>query len=71
MKFKHNLKVSAYYIESSKNTSADALSRGKVPDWLQKRGVKYDVKMSDIDKILIDPIAFWTKALSLQARSRS
>ena len=59
MKFKYNLKVSAYFIESSKNTSADMLSRGKIPEWLEKRGIKYNVNMVSIEEILSNPINFW------------
>ena len=37
IKLKYNLKVSVFYIESSKNTSADMLSRGVTPKWLSTR----------------------------------
>ena len=65
IKLKYNLKVSIYYIESSKNTSADWLSRGKTPRWLAVRGIKCDVVMEKIDRILENPIKFWKKTLSL------
>ena len=71
MKLKYNLKISVYFIESSKNTSADRLSRGETPDWLKKRGVRYKATLENIDKILSNPISFWKKALSLYASSRS
>ena len=71
MKFKYNLKITAYYIESSKNTSADMLSRGEIPGWLKRRGAECSIDIGEIDKILINPIAFWTEVLSLQACSRS
>ena len=65
MKYKYDLKISTYFIESSKNTSADMLSRGKIPEWLEKRGVRYHIAIEKIDKILSNPIKFWKKALSL------
>ena len=65
MKLKHNLKISVHFIESSKNTSADMLSRNVIPEWLIKRGVRCNVNIAKIDRILLNPIIFWKKALSL------
>ena len=65
MKLRYNLKVSVFYIKSSANTSADTLSRGETPKWLKNRGIKYNVSINDIDKILLNPIKFWKNALSL------
>ena len=65
LKYKYKLKVSAYFIESAKNTSADILSRGKTPSWLRKRGVRYVVSVKDIDIILSNPIMYWNKILSV------
>ena len=65
MKYKYKLKVSAYFIESAKNTSADILSRGKTPRWLRKRGVRHFVSVKDIDIILSNPIMYWKKILSV------
>ena len=70
MKRKYNLKVSVFYIKSSANTSADLLSRGVTPKWLKNRGVKLNVSIDLIDKMLLNPIAYWKKALSLQGYSR-
>ena len=70
MKQKYNLKVSVFYIKSSANTSADLLSRGVTPKWLKNRGVKLNVSIDFIDKMLLNPIAYWKKALSLQGYSR-
>ena len=65
MKLKYNLKVTVFYIKSSANVTADALSRGGVPKWLRNRGKQYNVNIKNIDKILLDPIKFWKNALSL------
>ena len=65
IKLRYNLKISVFYIKSSANTSADMLSRGKTPKWLKNRGIKYDVSINYIDKILLKPIKFWKNALSL------
>ena len=65
MKLKYNLKISVFYIKSNANTSADRLSRGVIPEWLRNRGVKLAVSIDVIDKILLNPIAYWKNALSL------
>ena len=70
MKQKYNLKVSVFYIKSSANTSADLLSRGTTPKWLKIRGVKLNVRIDVIDKMLLNPIAYWKNALSLQGYSQ-
>ena len=70
MKQKYNLKVSVFYIKSEANTSADLLSRGTTPKWLKLRGTKVKVSIDIIDKMLLNPIAYWKNALSLQGYSR-
>ena len=65
IKLKYQLKISVYYIESSKNSSADMLSRGEYPGWLRKRGTRCHVNTAEIDEILLNPIMFWKKTLSL------
>ena len=65
IKLKYNLKISVFYIESSKNTSADMLSRGITPRWLSTREVRCDMQIEKIDKILLNAIRFWKKTLSL------
>ena len=65
IKLRYNLKVSVFYIKSSANTSADMLSRGTTPRWLKNHGIKYDVTINYIDKILLNPIRFWKNAISL------
>ena len=68
VKLKFNLKTSTVYIKSSSNTSADALSRGRIPRWLKNRGKRVHIDMEKIDRILLDPISSWKKALFVQGR---
>ena len=65
MKPKYSLKNSVFYITSSANTSAYRLSRRVIPKWLRNRGVELAVSIDVIDKILLNPIAYWKNALSL------
>ena len=65
LKLKYNLKVSVSYIKSSANTSADMLSRGKIPRWLKTRDTRYNVPLNKIEKMIVNPIAFWKKALAI------
>ena len=61
-KFKYGLKIKAYYIKSSHNTSADALSRGLTPKWLLRRGVRQKIDVSRIVNLLKHPLPFWLKS---------
>ena len=58
-KFKYGLKVKAFYIKSKHNTSADALSRGKTPDWLRWRGDKQVINENELTQLLTNPLPFW------------
>ena len=60
-KAKYGLKVKAVYIPSSNNTSADALSRGKTPIWLEQRGTKEKVNLLELFRLLDNPKKFWYK----------
>ena len=60
-KYVGGLKVKAFYIKSSHNTSADALSRGQVPRWLEQRGVKVRINIALILRLIDEPIPFWNK----------
>ena len=65
LKLKYNLKVSVSYIKSSANTSADMLSRGKIPRWLKTRGTRHNVPLNKFEEMIVNPIAFWKKALAI------
>ena len=71
VKLKYNLKTSTFYIKSSCNSSADALSRGQIPRWLKIRGKRVHIDMEKIDRILLNPILSWKKALLVQERLSS
>ena len=60
-KAKYVLKVKAVYIPSSNNTSADALSRGKTPIWLEQRGAKEKLNLLELFRLLDNPKKFWCK----------
>ena len=64
-KFQYGLKVKAFYIESKKNNSADALSRGSTPLWLKRRGVRVKSDIRKILHLLNDPLPFWKNARTL------
>ena len=63
-KAKYGLKVKAVYLPSVKNTSADALSRGKTPVWLRRRGVRKKIEFKKLFALLNNPVAFWKKRVN-------
>ena len=72
VKLRYNLKTSTFFIKSSSNTSADALSRGLIPRWLKKQGKRlFFIDVGKIDRILSNPISSWKKALFVQGRLSS
>ena len=58
-KYVGGLRVTAFYIKSSHNTSADLLSRGQTPRWLKQRGIKMNVNISAILKLVTNPVLHW------------
>ena len=58
------VKIAAYHIKGELNSTADCLSRGKVPQWLQKRGRKLDPKIPEIFESLTNPIKTWSGMLT-------
>ena len=58
-KYAGGLKVTAHYIKSAHNTSADLLSRGQMPRWLQQQGVKLRINNYTILKLIGNPAAIW------------
>ena len=60
-KFKYGFKVKAFYIKSDHNTSADALSQGRIPHWLLKRGIRKKINFPMILDLLCKPCSFWLK----------
>ena len=59
-------KVSPRWIPSEKNVTADSLSRGTVPEWLQRRGCERIVSQG-VKKILsLSPIETWKRINQLK-----
>ena len=58
---KYGLKVKAYHIKSEKNSSADTLSRGKIPSRLKLRGMRKHVDFDSIVRLIDNPLHFWNK----------
>ena len=60
-KYRFGLRVKAFYIPSSKNVSADELSRGRTPGWLRRRGIRVSNDVTEIIELLNNPLPFWKK----------
>ena len=58
-KYKFELRIKAFYIKSSHNTSADALSRGRTPFWLTQRGRELEPDVKQIIELIVNPLPFW------------
>ena len=58
-KYKFGLRIKAFYIKSSHNTSADALSRGRTPFWLTQRGIELESNVKQIIELIVHPLPFW------------
>ena len=58
-KYKAECKVQAKWISSGGNRTADMLSRNKVPDWLQRRGIEQSIDIQLITKFVADPVEAW------------
>ena len=55
----HNLKISPKHIPGRFNNSADSLSRGIVPKWLDTHGTCVPVSVGMLCSILRSPLGFW------------
>ena len=60
-KAKYQLKVKAFQIPSSHNSSADSLSCGRTPSWLKSRGLRKPVNIRFLFKLISFPERFWRK----------
>lgn len=60
-KAKYQLKVKAFHIPSSHNSSADSLSRGRTPRWLKERGSRKPVNIRFLFELINYPEKFWRK----------
>ena len=57
----HGIKVSPRYIPGRFNSSADALSRGGLPNWLLRHGSRLTVDLELLSSLLHSPLWFWTR----------
>ena len=62
-KRKHALKISVKHIPGSQNSSADLLSRGRVPTWLKLRGTRLRLDIHSLTTLIKNPLAFWEKCI--------
>ena len=62
-KRKHMLKITAKHIPGIQNNSADCLSRGKIPKWLQTRGTRLWLNINSLAQLIEHPLRFWGKNL--------
>ena len=67
-KHRHCVKISTRHIKGVPNTSADSLSRGKIPVWLKRFGKKCNLNLIKVADILRNPLPEWVKVLSKQER---
>ena len=59
------LKISARHIPGRHNNSADSLSRGSVPRWLNRGGCRRQTDLSFLSQLIEDPLNFWQKLTEL------
>ena len=62
-KHKFGVKISTHHIRGVANRSADSLSRGVIPLWLQKFGIKMECNLDHVANLLDNPLPAWRKIL--------
>ena len=63
-KHKFQVKVSTHHIPGEANISADSLSRGTIPSWLQKYGKKCLIDLDNVADLLMNPLPSWKEVMS-------
>ena len=63
IKYVAECKISVCWIPSAANRTADALSRGRVPNWLLRHGERCIVDYKQLKRYLDDPMEMWRKTL--------
>lgn len=58
-KREYNLKITTRHIMGRHNNSADSLSRGVIPIWLQKYGTRVSINIEELYLLTENPISFW------------
>ena len=55
----YRLKICTRHIPGKHNNTADLLSRGKIPSWLQRYGIKREVNLKHLFRLIRNPLRFW------------
>ena len=66
-KYKLRCKISPEWIPGQSNTSADKLSRGNLPEWLERRGSRKTCRLSKIEYYIANPELSWSSILPYSA----
>ena len=59
-KRKFVIKIKAHHIPGRHNISADSLSRGTIPNWLQRDGCRRPVNIPFLFELVNTPLSIWT-----------
>ena len=54
----HRLKICTRHIPGKHSNTADLLSRGKIPKWLQRYGIRREVNLKDLFRLIKNPLRF-------------
>ena len=65
IKYKLECKINPSWLPSDANRSADALSRGRVPEWLKRRGRRRSLSPKHRELLSLGPIKIWKKCLEI------
>ena len=65
VKYQLECKITPGWLPSDANRTADSLSRGKVPEWLQRRGRKRSLAPQHWRLLSLSPIKIWKELLKL------
>ena len=62
-KYRLSCKISPDWIPGDKNKTADALSRGHIPEWLRRRGRKQSCDLASVAFSIANPELSWNSIL--------
>ena len=55
----YRLKICTRHIPGKHNNTADLLSRGVIPSWLRRYGIRREVNLKDLFRLIKNPLRFW------------
>ena len=64
-KYRLECKVKPQWIPSKDNVTADSLSRGTVPEWLDRRGQERSLSLQNWRMLKLSPIKTWKKFIKI------